>query len=215
MSTSEQPGGIGHLRCSDGDRDLIAEVLAQAFSEGRITFEEHDERLTRVYAAKTFGELDQLTDDLVDPSDSAAATHRSAHAMAERRSTPVPAAGTVLKDSTTILSTLRSGSRLHLSARTHLSVIAGEARVDLVDATFTSDKVTLDINIFMGEVRIRVPEGVRIVNSLTNIAGEYTPRNMPVGPFTVTVELAGTVVLGAVKVLGPGGRPGKYERFAR
>ena len=56
MSAQDLPGGIGHLRCSDSDRELVADVLGRAFSEGRITFEEHDERLTRAYAARTFAE---------------------------------------------------------------------------------------------------------------------------------------------------------------
>ena len=63
MASHDHPGGIGHLRCSDSDRELVADVLGRAFSEGRITFEEHDERLNRAYAARTFAELDAITSD--------------------------------------------------------------------------------------------------------------------------------------------------------
>ena len=216
MNTSGQPDGIRHLRCSDGDRDLVADVLGTAFADGRITFEEHDERLTKAYAARTFGELDALTEDLVAPSGAPAALTPGHPGVPDRRfAASAPALGPVLRDSTTVLSTLRPGAPLHVPARTNLVVLVADVRIDLVNATFASDTVHINLNVFMGEVRIRVPQGVRVVSSINKIMGEYTPRNLPEGPATVTVELGGSVVLGEVKVLGPGGRPGKYEHFVR
>src|SRR5919205_1057067 len=52
------------LRASDHDRDRVAEVLRQAAGDGRLTLEELDERLSAVYAAKTYGELEPITRDL-------------------------------------------------------------------------------------------------------------------------------------------------------
>jgi Domain of unknown function (DUF1707) len=53
-----------HLRAADADRAAVAEVLGRHMSAGRLTLDEFDERLTRAYAAKTFGELAELTVDL-------------------------------------------------------------------------------------------------------------------------------------------------------
>jgi hypothetical protein len=53
-----------HLRAADADRAAVATILGQHMSAGRLTVEEYDERLARVYAAKTYGELDKLTADL-------------------------------------------------------------------------------------------------------------------------------------------------------
>jgi Domain of unknown function (DUF1707) len=53
-----------HLRAADTDRAAVATVLGQHMSAGRLTLDEFDERLTRAYAAKTFGELEELTADL-------------------------------------------------------------------------------------------------------------------------------------------------------
>ncbi|WP_116452102.1 DUF1707 SHOCT-like domain-containing protein [Blastococcus litoris] len=53
-----------HLRAADADRATVATVLGQHMSAGRLTVDEYDERLARVYAAKTYGELDQITADL-------------------------------------------------------------------------------------------------------------------------------------------------------
>jgi hypothetical protein len=53
-----------HLRAADADRAAVATVLGQHMSAGRLTVDEYDERLARTYAAKTYGELDELTADL-------------------------------------------------------------------------------------------------------------------------------------------------------
>ncbi len=194
----------------------MADVLGRAFAEGRITFEEHDERLTRTYSARTFADLNALTEDLVAPSEAPpAALNPGTGHVPERRFITTPAIGPTLHDSTTVMSTLRPGSPLHVPTRTNLVVILGEARIDLVNATFASDVVRINLNVFMGEVRIRVPHGIRVVSLINKIMGEYRPRDLPTGPASVTVELGGAAVMGDVKVLGPGGRPGKYERFVR
>jgi hypothetical protein len=53
-----------HLRAADTDRAAVATVLGQHMSAGRLTVDEYDERLARAYAAKTYGELAELTVDL-------------------------------------------------------------------------------------------------------------------------------------------------------
>ncbi|MGV8847327.1 DUF1707 SHOCT-like domain-containing protein [Tessaracoccus sp.] len=214
MSATEGPGGIGHLRCSDSDRELVADVLGRAFSEGRITFDEHDERLTRAYGARTFSELDALTTDLIAPTQTPPAMSASSH-IPERRFNTTPAIGPVLRDSTTILTTLKPGYPLHVPQETSLVVILGDAKIDLVNATFDSNLVRINLNVLMGDVKIRVPEGIHIVSALSNIMSDFKASNLPTGPSSVTVELHGTMVMGNVKVLGPGGRTAKYERFVR
>lgn len=67
-----------HLRAADADRAAVATVLGQHMSAGRLTMDEYDERLARVYAAKTYGELDQITADL--PSTGVAARPAAAPA---------------------------------------------------------------------------------------------------------------------------------------
>ena len=56
---------------SDGDRDAAARVLGEAFAQGRLTADEHGERVRATYAARTWDELAQLTADLPDPADAA------------------------------------------------------------------------------------------------------------------------------------------------
>jgi hypothetical protein len=56
-----------HLRASDADRAAVADVLGGHMTAGRLTVAEYDDRLTRTYAARTYGELAELTADLPVP----------------------------------------------------------------------------------------------------------------------------------------------------
>ena len=53
-----------HLRAADSDRAAVATLLGRHMAAGRLTVDEYDERLSRAYAARTYGELDELTADL-------------------------------------------------------------------------------------------------------------------------------------------------------
>ena len=79
MSTQETQGtpawpaaGGPQTLASDADRDTAAGLLNAALAEGRLTADEHDQRLSAAYAARTWQQLRQLTTDL--PAPPAAAT---------------------------------------------------------------------------------------------------------------------------------------------
>jgi hypothetical protein len=57
----------GSIRASDNDRETVVSALREAFTEGRLTLDEFDERTSAAYAAKTWGDLSELTDDLPSP----------------------------------------------------------------------------------------------------------------------------------------------------
>jgi hypothetical protein len=52
------------MRASDLDRDAVVATLRDAYTAGRLTLEEFDERTTAAYSGKTWGELRKLTEDL-------------------------------------------------------------------------------------------------------------------------------------------------------
>jgi hypothetical protein len=52
------------IRASDSDREVVVAALRDAYTAGRITMEEFDERTSAAYAAKTWGDLRKLTVDL-------------------------------------------------------------------------------------------------------------------------------------------------------
>jgi len=56
------------IRASDQDRDSVVDVLRDAYTDGRLTLDEFEERMSSAYAAKTWTELRELTADLpVEP----------------------------------------------------------------------------------------------------------------------------------------------------
>lgn len=52
------------MRAADADREATAERLRVALEEGRLDLHEYDERLVRVYGAKTYADLDKVVADL-------------------------------------------------------------------------------------------------------------------------------------------------------
>ena len=53
-----------HIRASDHDRDAVVGALRDAYTEGRLSLEEFQERTTAAYAGRTWGDLRELTTDL-------------------------------------------------------------------------------------------------------------------------------------------------------
>jgi len=52
------------IRASDADRDVVVDVLREAYTEGRLTADEFDERMSAAYVSRTWGQLRELTADL-------------------------------------------------------------------------------------------------------------------------------------------------------
>jgi hypothetical protein len=82
------------IRASDRDRDDVVAALRDAYTAGRLTLEEFDERTTAAYASKTWGELRRLTEDLpAQPILGADVPGRplGAHSPSTKESVPPPA----------------------------------------------------------------------------------------------------------------------------
>ncbi|MDQ7805332.1 DUF1707 domain-containing protein [Amycolatopsis sp. A133] len=56
------------IRAADADRERVATTVQTAGAEGRLTLDEVEERLSRVYAARFTDELAALTTDLPRPA---------------------------------------------------------------------------------------------------------------------------------------------------
>ena len=61
LSRRDEPG---KMRASDSDRDRVVEVLNVAYSEGRLSKDEYDDRLEHAFSARTYADLDQIVADL-------------------------------------------------------------------------------------------------------------------------------------------------------
>jgi len=60
------PGGDGwaKIRAADADREHMAGILGNAYTEGRLTKDEYDARLDAAWSARTYADLNQLVTDL-------------------------------------------------------------------------------------------------------------------------------------------------------
>ena len=56
--------GRGQMRAADVDRDRAVSFLTTAFTEGRLTKDEYDERVERALHARTYSDLDVIVTDL-------------------------------------------------------------------------------------------------------------------------------------------------------
>ena len=202
------PDRLEVLRCADQDRELVAELLNTAYADGRLNLDEHAERIAAAYDAKTFGELNRLTADLVmqRPQPMYAAQRPQASAVATHGFTGGNA----------LLSTLKPGRIGTLADDVTINAWLGEVRLDLVGAAFASRLTTIRVGGMMCDVKIRVPEGVTVdTSNLSMVLSDSKVEGVIGHPDGVQIRLVGTIIMGEVKVLGPQTKPRKYERFVR
>ncbi|GAA4900882.1 DUF1707 domain-containing protein [Tessaracoccus lubricantis] len=218
---------LHELRCADQDRELVAQLLNNAYADGRLTFDEHADRIAKAYDAKTFGDLNPLTTDLVAPQPQPVVEPYSAPTPAPSPSPmPVPAQFAAppavpgidaFTGGNAVLSTFRPGQLHTVASNVTINAWLGEARIDLVGAAFESRDTTINVGGLMGEINIRVPEGVAVdVSRLNMVMGESKVDGTVHHPDGIRVRLVGTFIMGEVKVLGPDtSRLRKYQRFTR
>lgn len=203
----------------------MAQLLNSAYADGRLTFDEHAERITKAYDAKTFGDLNGLTTDLIQlssyqpspaPSVPSAQPVYGAPDFPATRPTVGPVAATGFTGGSALLSTYRPGHIEHVAGTVSLNAWLGEVRADFSTATFAANDITIHIGGAMCEVKIRVPEGVTVDSSgLSMLLGEVKvdgvrPARDGQG---VRLRLHGTVMMGEVKIIGPDARRNQFERF--
>ena len=198
----------GDLRASDADRDRVAEILHTAYADGRITHEEHSERLSATNAAKTLKDLVPLTADLV-PTESPPdlfpplTPDPPGHALG---SSPwrQPASRDQPDRMTAALSEVKREGAWRVRRRNFANVFMGSVQLDLTEAVFDAQVIEVNITQVLGSIFVRVPAGTTVRDETANVLGETTIKGIgePNPAFPVLV-LRGTNVLGEIKVRGP------------
>jgi hypothetical protein len=177
------------MRISDADRNKVAEILREAAGDGRIDFEELDQRLEATYAAKTYAELVPITHDL---------------APTRATSSSVVSGGRHERAVAIMSGVERRGAWV---VPEHFSVfcLMGGAELDLRAATFSAREVTLTINAFMGGANIVVNRSTNVVVHGTGIMGGYSaPRSdaeLRLTADSPTVHVRGVAIMGGVSVV--------------
>jgi hypothetical protein len=203
MSDQPVPADPRRLRAADTDRDQTAEVLRRAAAEGRITFDELDERISQAYAAKTFADLEAVTSDLPGAGASVPAPPTPRYQPSE-----VPAGTQAPPLSLAIMSgTQRAGPWLVPPAYTAVAIM-GSVELDLRHARLTAAEVTIRAFCLMGGVSITVPEDMDVDVSGIGFMGGFDHRaSGPGAPGAPRLRVVGFAMMGGVEVKRRPDRP--------
>ncbi|PZT76411.1 MULTISPECIES: DUF1707 SHOCT-like domain-containing protein [unclassified Streptomyces] len=182
------------IRASDADRDRIADILREALAEGRLTADEHAERIDSVYRAKTVGELEPLVRDLPAPAPAPGGATASPYAYG-----PEPASGPAENLVAIFSSSTRKG-RWRVGARTNAFSLFGSVEIDLTEALFGQRLTVINATSVFGSVDIRVPENISMRGSGTGIFGSFEVRTLEsADPEAPVVVVNGYAVFGSVE----------------
>jgi Domain of unknown function (DUF1707)/Cell wall-active antibiotics response 4TMS YvqF len=144
---------LPELRASDADREQTAEILRHAAGEGRLTFDELEERLNQVYETRTHRELDRLTADVVPTPHG-----RPVQARIPVRTGEDEGAGWLIS----IMSGRDRKGRWRVGRHLKVVDIMGGSNLDLNDAELSAHETQITVVAIMGGSEIRVPEGVNV-----------------------------------------------------
>src|SRR5262249_16448748 len=131
------------LRASDADRERVVEALAQAVADGRLTLEEHAERVHRPYAPPTLPHLARPTEDLLTPS-------AQPLRLDESRSVAV------------FFSSARREGRWIVPDRLSVTAVGGQVVLDLRQALLQGVHTIMQATLLGGQLHVVVPSGVRV-----------------------------------------------------
>ena len=191
MSTRQAPRD---LRASDADRDRVLALLAEAMSDGRLTPDEHAERVQRACTARTLGELADLTADLV-----------------------VASAQPVRLDGGRVISGIfgpaKRDGRWVVPEVLTVTAMFGEVEVDVTQAILQARHVQILATVIGGRLRLVVPDGVSVVVNAPLVLGRRrggTP--LPAGTETPVIEVKGLVLGGEIIVRTPP-KPRRFRLF--
>jgi hypothetical protein len=198
------------MRASDADRDRVAEVLREAYAEGRLDAAEHTERIDAAYSAKTLGELAPLLADL--PQRHMGPTP-----------TPVPANGSPPVDYgpgskvMAVFGEAKRTGRWVVPAETTAAAVFGEVTIDLREAILSQREVVIIANAVFGQVTVKVPHGVVVRDEGTAVFGSRSGSDrsragdVPLTPDSPVVIVRGVALFGEVSVRYPK-PPSKFFR---
>lgn len=184
--TLAEPSDFHRMRISDADRDRAASILADAVAEGRLTADEHSQRLDAVYAAKTAADLAPLLSDIP-------ATRPSAQAA------PV---GRPERLVCIFSGTSRKGV-WQVPPEVEAINVFGSTDLDLREAVLPAGEIRLRAICVFGGMEIAVPPEMHVIDNGWAIMGG---REMPpdteqsASPDAPVLRISGVTVFGGLSV---------------
>jgi hypothetical protein len=189
-----------HLRASDIDRDQVVDVLRDALMSGRLTQDEHSERLEQTLQARTLGELEPITRDLLVPGQPAPIAQPAQAASTSLVPIEEPADPSQSIDHlVAIFGGGERKGRWRVKRRTNAFAMFGGHDLDMTDAVFEGREVTIYAVAIFGGIDITVPEGVTVRNEGIGIFGGFAAQGSDdPDPNAPTVVIKGLALFGGV-----------------
>ncbi|TDD63139.1 DUF1707 and DUF2154 domain-containing protein [Actinomadura darangshiensis] len=183
------------MRASDADRDEVADRLREALAEGRITPEEHAERIDAVYSAKTYADLEPVLSDL--PSEEAPRPRVDLRKDQQALPPPPPQSPNLVA----IFSGVERKGRWLVEPTTNVSCVFGGVDLDFRQAVLSQGEVNVNVTCVFGGVNIVVPPGVRVIASNTAVfSGNDLPEDDTADPDAPVIRITGMLLFGGVSV---------------
>jgi hypothetical protein len=186
------------MRISDADRDQAASVLSHALAEGRLTPQEHSERLDAIFAAKTQADITPLISDLPNAS----ALAQAGGALVQPGTGTVATTGKRSRMVAFFGAIIRKGAWRVPPEMTAVTVFAG-GELDFRRAVLPPGEIKLRATCILAGLEITVPPEMHVTDSSWAIMGgveippdtpESSSANAPV------LHLSGVTVMGGVSV---------------
>ena len=207
--TNVGPIAGGNLRASDADREQVATVLTTAYAEGRLTREEHDERLEQLLRAKTFDELVPITYDLIPYAPAVPAP--VATVSTNELTIDTHSATDEPERMIAVFGGVNRSGRWRIRRHTQSLALFGGMDLDLRHAVFESPVVEISGFWCFGGIEIKVPAGIEVRDQTAGVFGGTDIRDvgdpLPGAPILV---IKGLSLFGGVSVKGP--KPEKRKR---
>lgn len=170
---------------SEEDRQATVAVIQQALADGQIAFDELDERFRRVFEAHDQAQLRAAVADLP-----------------ELRRTPprADARHLVAASSFRLLGDTKIGGWLTVDDDLSTVNIIGDTVVDLSSADLPPTGVTITASSVIGDVKVILPDGVRVQVEVLALIGDRKERLAAPRPGAPTVRVRIRTVLGDAAV---------------
>lgn len=201
----------GNLRASDADREQVATVLTTAYAEGRLSREEHEERLDQLLVAKTFDDLIPITQDLVSTVSPIAAPNLVSTTPSTDFRIDTTSASQDSDRHIAIFGGVTRSGKWRVRKTTQSLALFGGIDLDMREAIFESPVVEIAGFWCFGGLDIKVPAGIEVRDQTAGVFGGTDVRDVgePL-PGAPTLVIKGMTLFGGVSVRGP--KPGKKQK---